>query len=90
MTALAVAAERGAMTALEGSCRTAVGAHAEIAEGRLRLTTEMLAPDGSARWRRSGEIGDAAAADAMDRARALGLQLGTAVHAMAGDQQVQP
>ena len=57
---------------------------------RLRLTTEMLAPDGSARWRRSGEIGDAAAADAMDRARALGLQLGTAVHAMAGDQQVQP
>jgi hydroxymethylbilane synthase len=30
MTALAIAAERGAMTALEGSCRTAVGAHAEL------------------------------------------------------------
>jgi hydroxymethylbilane synthase len=90
MTALAVAAERGAMTALEGSCRTAVGAHAEIAEGRLRLTTERLAPDGSARWRRSGEIGDVAAADAMDQARALGLQLGAGVHAMAGDQRVQP
>ncbi|MDP2117826.1 MAG: hydroxymethylbilane synthase, partial [Brevundimonas sp.] len=53
-TALAVAAERGAMTALEGSCRTAIGAYAVIAEGRLRLTTEMLAPDGSARWRRAG------------------------------------
>jgi len=89
-TALAVAAERGAMTALEGSCRTAVGAHAEIADRRLRLTTEMLAPDGSARWRRSGEIGDVTAADAMEQARALGLRLGAEVHAMAGDQRVEP
>jgi hydroxymethylbilane synthase len=88
MTALAVAAERGAMTALEGSCRTAVGAHAEIAGGRLRLTTEMLAPDGAARWRRTGEIGDATAADAMEQARALGLRLGAEVQAAAGDQQV--
>jgi hydroxymethylbilane synthase len=84
-TALAVAAERGAMTALEGSCRTAIGAHAEIAAGRLRLTTEMLAPDGSVRWRRTGEIGDIEAADAAEQARALGLRLGGEVHAMAGD-----
>ena len=91
MTALTVAAERGAMTALEGSCRTAIGAHAEItADGRLRLTTEMLAPDGSARWRRSGEIGDITAADAIDQAGALGLRLGAEVHAMAGDQRVEP
>ena len=90
VTALAVAAERGAMTALEGSCRTAIGAHATIVEGRLRLTTEMLAPDGSARWRRSGEIGDVTAADAVDQARALGLRLGAEVHAMAGDQRVEP
>ena len=90
MTALAVAAERGAMRALEGSCRTAVGAHAEIADGRLRLTTEMLAPDGSARWRRTGEIGTADAADAVDQARALGLRLGAEVQAMAGDQRVAP
>ena len=89
-TALAVAAERGAMTALEGSCRTAVGAHAEITDRRLRLTTEMLAPNGSARWRRSGEIGDVTAADAMEQARALGLRLGAEVHAMAGDQRVEP
>ncbi len=90
MTALAVAAERGAMTALEGSCRTAIGAHADIAAGRLRLTTEMLAPDGSVRWRRSGEIGDVDAADAMDQARALGLRLGAEVHVAAGDQRVDP
>jgi hydroxymethylbilane synthase len=90
MTALAVAAERGAMTALEGSCRTAVGAHAEIAEGRLRLTTEMLSPDGAARWRRTGEIDDTAAADAPEQARALGLRLGAGVQAAAGDQRVAP
>ena len=88
VTALAVAAERGAMTALEGSCRTAVGAHAEIAGGRLRLTTEMLAPDGAARWRRAGELNDSTAADAMEQARALGLRLGAEVQAAAGDQRV--
>ena len=87
MTALAVAAERGAMTALEGSCRTAIGAHAAAVDGRLRLTTEMLAPDGSARWRRSAEMDGIQAEDAMDRARAMGLALGAAVHAAAGDQR---
>ena len=90
MTELAVAAERGAMTALEGSCRTAIGAHAVIAGGRLRLTTEMLAPDGSARWRRAGEMDEADAADATDHARALGLRLGAEVQAAAGDQRVTP
>ena len=83
-TELAVAAERGAMTALEGSCRTAIGAHAEIAGGRLRLTVEMLAPDGSARWRRAGEIDG----PTTESARALGLRLGGEVHADAGDQKV--
>lgn len=88
MTALAIEAERGAMTALEGSCRTAIGAHAAIAEGHLRLTVEMLAPNGSARWRRSGEIGDVHADDAAEQARALGLTLGAEVHAQAGDQRI--
>lgn len=84
-TALCVAAERGAMTALEGSCRTAIGALGVIAEGRLRLTVEMLAPDGSARWRRAGEIAPDAGADA---ARDLGLSLGQAVRDEAGDQRI--
>jgi hydroxymethylbilane synthase len=83
-TSLAVEAERGAMAALEGSCRTAIGAYALIEADRLRLTVEMLAPDGSARWRRAGEIptGDAA------EARALGLRLGSDVRAEAGDQRI--
>ena len=83
-TALSVAAERGAMLALEGSCRTAVGAYAAIDNGTLRLTTEMLSPDGSARWRRAGEL----AAPTSDAAHALGLRLGAEVHAAAGDQEV--
>lgn len=90
LTALAVEAERGAMTALEGSCRTAVGAHAEIVEGRLRLTAEMLAPDGSARWRRAGELDDVTAADAFGQARVLGLKIGGEVHDAAGDQRFEP
>jgi hydroxymethylbilane synthase len=87
-TALCVAAERGAMVALEGSCRTAVGAHGVIEGDTLTLTTEMLAPDGTARWRRSGQIHRLGGADAMERARNLGLALGHEVHAAAGDQSV--
>lgn len=82
-TALCVAAERGAMTALEGSCRTAIGAYAHIEGETLRLTTEMLSPDGSARWRR---VGDTPVDETM--ARALGLRLGGEVHAAAGDQRI--
>lgn len=88
LTALAVAAERGAMTALEGSCRTAVGAYAVIENDILRLTTEMLSPDGSARWRRAGDISGVTAATALDAARSLGLRLGAEVHAAAGDQKI--
>jgi len=86
-TALAVAAERGAMTALEGSCRTAIGAHASIGGDHLLLTAERLAPDGSARWRRSGEIANLGAPDVIGRARALGLRLGADVQAAASDEK---
>ncbi|WEK57823.1 MAG: hydroxymethylbilane synthase [Candidatus Brevundimonas phytovorans] len=88
LTSLAVAAERGAMTALEGSCRTAIGAYARIEGDVLRLTTEMLSPDGSARWRRAGEISGVSATTALDDARSLGLRLGAEVQAEAGDQKI--
>lgn len=80
-TGIAVAAERGALEALEGSCRTAVGAHAMVEGGRVRLVCEALAPDGAARWRAEGE----AEADA-GAARELGLALGREVRAEAGDR----
>jgi hydroxymethylbilane synthase len=83
MTALCVAAERGAMRALEGSCHTAIGAHAAVADGRLSLAVEMLAPDGSARWRRIGVMDGT---DSEQAAR-LGERLGAEIHAAAGDQR---
>jgi len=80
-TALAVAAERGALEALEGSCRTAVGAYARLDGATLRLTVEALTPDGARRFRRQGDL-PAGAGEA--DARALGLALGVAIHAEGG------
>ncbi len=84
-TALCVAAERGAMRMLEGSCHTAIGAHAVLADGKLSLTVEMLAPDGSARWRRNGVMDGRGLAEAMR----LGERLGAEIHAAAGDQRFE-
>ena len=83
-TTLAVAAERGALEALEGSCRTAVGAYAWRDGDRLRLVVEALTPDGRERFRRDGEI--AYADDAETAARALGLSLGDQVRVEGGDR----
>lgn len=81
-TALCVAAERGAMLALEGSCRTAIGAHAVMDGERLTLTVEALVPDGSARWRRDGAV----ETPTEQSARALGEALGRDIRAEAGDR----
>jgi hydroxymethylbilane synthase len=86
-TALAVAAERGALEALEGSCRTAIGAHARIMGERLELTVEALTPDGADRFRR--EAGIALGGSTLHaEARALGLSLGQDIRAAAGDRIV--
>ena len=87
-TTLAVAAERGALEALEGSCRTAIGAHARV-EGRvLSLVVEALTPDGRERFRREAEVtlGD----DAEAGARALGERLGEAIRAEGGERLMLP
>ncbi len=81
-TTIAVAAERGALVALEGSCRTAVGAHARLEGRRLSLIVEALTPDGARRYRREDtvDLGDDAEADARD----LGLRLGEAIRIEGG------
>ena len=87
-TALQVAAERGALEALEGSCRTAVGAHAQITGARLSLTVEALTPDGRLRFRQVGTMQiEAGSLDAETRAqaRSLGRVLGLAVKAEGGE-----
>jgi hydroxymethylbilane synthase len=82
-SAIAVAAERGALTALEGSCKTAVGAHARIVGSALKLIVEALTPDGTQRFRREGET-DIGGADGEGLARVLGMRLGEAVRAEGG------
>ena len=77
-----VAAERGALVALEGSCRTAVGAHARLAGRRLTLIVEALTPDGARRYRREAAID--LGADAETAARHLGLRLGEAIRVEGG------
>ncbi len=76
-TALAVAAERGALAILEGSCRTAIGAYAHFAGAELELTVEALTDDGARRFRRQASIG----APDEATARALGERLGGEVGA---------
>jgi hydroxymethylbilane synthase len=84
-TAVAVAAERGALAALEGSCKTAIGAHARFLGDRLNLIVEALSPDGRHRFRREGETVLAPGADHHAAASALGLGLGQAILAECGD-----
>ena len=84
-SAIAVAAERGALAALEGSCKTAIGAHAWFEGAHLKLVVEALSSDGRARFRHAGEADLTELADAETSARALGLSLGLAVKAEAGD-----
>jgi len=81
-TELAVAAERGALAALEGSCKTAIGAHAWLDGARLYLVVEALTPDGARRFRRqdAADVGGDAAA-----ARAFGRRIGDAICDEAGD-----
>ncbi len=86
-TALCVAAERGALTALEASCRTAMGAHAILDGAHLRLFAEALSADGRERWRGEGAV-DLGDGDNLAAARALGLEIGRQVKAEAGDKLV--
>lgn len=84
-TILAVAAERGALTALEGSCKTPIGAYARLEGGSLHLIVEALSPDGRHRFRHQGSAELSASADQEAAARDLGLSLGLAVKEEAGD-----
>jgi len=84
-TTLCVAAERGALTALEGSCKTPIGAHAWLEGGQLQLIVEALSPDGELRFRRAGSTELSQLSDPLASARDLGLSLGQAVKDEAGD-----
>jgi len=81
-TALCIAAERGALLALEGSCRTAVAARAVLEGSGMRLIVEALTPDGKQRFRREERLAVVTQADA----DALGRRLGAEIRAEGGDR----
>jgi len=86
-TAIRVAAERGALTALEASCRTAIGAHAWFNGEALHMVVEGLTADGGEHWRAPRTlhpVSDDREAEAFD----WGLKVGREVRDMAGDRLV--
>ena len=87
---IATAAERGFLEALDGSCRTPIGALATIKDGELSFLGEVLSPDGAQHWRREDSmvLSTVAEAAALDAAR-LGRKLGAAIRAEAGEAFIQ-
>jgi hydroxymethylbilane synthase len=85
--AVAIAAERGFLEALDGSCRTPIGALAVQKGDSLSFIGEILTPDGARRWRREETI--ALAGDAEAAAATLGKKLGAAIRAEAGENFIQ-
>lgn len=80
---LEIEAERAFLAALDGSCRTPIGALARVDGGILHFLGEALTPDGTARWRRAETIhlGEKATAQAI----ALGAKLGGEIADEAGN-----
>lgn len=82
-TTIETQAERAFLTALDGSCKTAIGALALLdTEGGLTFVGEALSRDGQRRWRLDGRIENAD----VTRARELGQKIGCEIKALAGDQ----
>ena len=78
-TEITVAAERGFLSALDGSCRTPLAGHAVLDGDEVQFRGMALSRDGSAIWQaeRSGPSGDA---------EQLGIDAATEVKAAAGDR----
>lgn len=60
-TAVAVGMERAFLAALDGSCRAPIAGYAQVANGRVRFSGLVIAPDGTAaaETAREGPVGDA-------------------------------
>jgi hydroxymethylbilane synthase len=81
-TRLAVTMERAFLRELDGSCRTPIGAYADIAGDMLTLTGEILSPDGRLKFAGT-ESGPAATA------AAIGTRLGARLIAEAGPEFIR-
>lgn len=81
-TSLCVTAERAMLRVLDGSCRTPIGGLAELSGDVLTLRAEVLSLDGKIRHQHqlSGTANDA---------EALGVAVGGALRAMAGEEMLK-
>ncbi|HWD50228.1 MAG TPA: hydroxymethylbilane synthase [Rhizomicrobium sp.] len=79
---IATTCERAFLDALDGSCRTPIGALATIHGTSLHFIGEVLTPDGAKRWRRVEEI--SLGEHPLDTARDFGRRLGQDIRAEAG------
>lgn len=80
---IATAAERAFLDALDGSCRTPIGALARASGRTLSFIGEALLPDGSKRWRKAKTIG--LESNPIKDADELGRRLGNEIRSEAGD-----
>jgi hydroxymethylbilane synthase len=71
-TMTAIAAERAFLAVLDGSCRTPIGGHARLADGKLLFRGMVAKPDGSA-WFEAARTGDPR--DALALGRDAGAEL---------------
>lgn len=78
-----IEAERAFLDALDGSCRTPIGALARVNGARMTFAGETLRPDGTQRWRRDATL--ALSGDGVALAKALGATLGQEIREEAGD-----
>jgi hydroxymethylbilane synthase len=81
-TAIAIAAERAFLKALDGSCRTPIAALAEINGDTLHFRGEVFTPGGKQSFKRATQI--ALGDDPMQAALATGMALGHDIRAEAG------
>ncbi len=79
---IATAAERAFLDALDGSCRTPIGALASVDGRTLSFIGEVLTPNGSKRWRRTATLD--LNSDPHGEADSLGRRLGSDLRSEAG------
>lgn len=77
-----IEAERAFLDALDGSCRTPIGALARVSGAQMTFVGETLKPDGAQRWRREATI--SVGRDGIGAAQALGAALGREIRDEAG------
>jgi hydroxymethylbilane synthase len=81
---IATTAERAFLDALDGSCRTPIGALGKVSGKELSFLGEVLTPDGTLRWRKTATT--TLGADPMADADKLGRDLGQKIRDEAGER----